>query len=255
FDNAFAGLAHGVEQYGLTERGRALVREMEQRKILVDLAHASPKTIEDVTAMATRPVVVSTQACAARAATAEISAMSGLALDNSRWISCRPRFLLPVPVLRRCSAARCWPSSSRLTLTNNSAFPVLWLRWLTLHVSTLCSRGCAASSGWVYAKPPFGGPRHVLKYLARYTHRVAIANGRLLSLRNGQLRFRWRDARDKNRIKVMSLDAVAFIRRFPPACAAFRLRQDPPLRSAGQPQSPTGARPLPPAPQGAGFSP
>jgi Putative transposase len=66
----------------------------------------------------------------------------------------------------------------------------------------------------VYSKPPFGGPEHVLKYLARYTHRVAISNGRLLSLDNGQVRFRWRDSRHNNRSGVMTLDAVEFIRRF-----------------------------------------
>jgi hypothetical protein len=66
----------------------------------------------------------------------------------------------------------------------------------------------------VYSKPPFGGPDHVLKYLARYTHRVAISNGRLLSLENGQVRFRWRDSRHNDRIRVMALDAVEFIRRF-----------------------------------------
>jgi hypothetical protein len=66
----------------------------------------------------------------------------------------------------------------------------------------------------VYSKPPFGGPEHVLKYLARYTHRVAISNGRLLSLDNGQVRFRWRDSRRGNRSSVMTLDAVEFMRRF-----------------------------------------
>jgi Putative transposase len=66
----------------------------------------------------------------------------------------------------------------------------------------------------VYSKPPFGGPEHVLKYLARYTHRVAISNGRLLSLDSGQVRFRWRDSRHNNRSGVMTLDAVEFIRRF-----------------------------------------
>jgi hypothetical protein len=71
------------------------------------------------------------------------------------------------------------------------------------------------SMEWVvYAKPPFGGPQHVLQYLARYTHRVAIANGRLLDLVNGQVRFRWRDSKHNNRSKVMNLDAVEFIRRF-----------------------------------------
>jgi microsomal dipeptidase-like Zn-dependent dipeptidase len=59
FDNEFAGSAHGAEKHGLTPLGRELVQEMERRKILVDLAHASPKTIDDVTAQATRPVVVS----------------------------------------------------------------------------------------------------------------------------------------------------------------------------------------------------
>ncbi|HTK95527.1 MAG TPA: dipeptidase [Terriglobales bacterium] len=59
FDNEFAGSAHGLEKYGLTAEGRALVREMERRHILVDLAHASPQTIDDVLAVATRPVVVS----------------------------------------------------------------------------------------------------------------------------------------------------------------------------------------------------
>ena len=66
----------------------------------------------------------------------------------------------------------------------------------------------------VYAKPPFGGAGHVLNYLARYTHRVAISNGRLLNLDNGQVRFCWRDSRHNNRSSVMSLDAVEFIRRF-----------------------------------------
>jgi hypothetical protein len=70
-------------------------------------------------------------------------------------------------------------------------------------------------SDWVvYAKPPFGGPEHVLKYLARYTHRVAISNGRLLSCEQGRVSFRWRDSKDNNRMKTMTLDAVEFIRRF-----------------------------------------
>jgi hypothetical protein len=66
----------------------------------------------------------------------------------------------------------------------------------------------------VYSKPPFGGPEHVLKYLARYTHRVAISNGRLLSLEDGQIRFRWRDSRHNNRSSTMRLDVTEFIRRF-----------------------------------------
>jgi hypothetical protein len=66
----------------------------------------------------------------------------------------------------------------------------------------------------VYAKPPFGGPEHVLKYLARYTHRVAISSSRLLSLDNGRVTFRWRDSRHDNQTRSMTLEAVEFIRRF-----------------------------------------
>jgi Putative transposase len=66
----------------------------------------------------------------------------------------------------------------------------------------------------VYAKPPFGGPEQVLAYLGRYTHRVAIANSRLLSLADGKVRFTWKDYRADGMTKVMTLDADEFIRRF-----------------------------------------
>ncbi len=66
----------------------------------------------------------------------------------------------------------------------------------------------------VYAKPPFGGPEHVLRYLGHYTHRVAISNHRLLSLNNGRVQFKVRDYADANRTKILTLDAVEFIRRF-----------------------------------------
>jgi Putative transposase len=75
--------------------------------------------------------------------------------------------------------------------------------------------GSLRRTEWVvYSNPPFGGPEHVLKYLAHYTHRIAISNGRLLSLDNGQVRFRWRDSQHNNRTSIMTLDAVEFIRRF-----------------------------------------
>ncbi len=66
----------------------------------------------------------------------------------------------------------------------------------------------------VYAKPPFGGPQQVLDYLGRYTHRVAIANHRLVSLENDAVSFRWRDYRHHNKQKLMTLPANEFIRRF-----------------------------------------
>jgi hypothetical protein len=66
----------------------------------------------------------------------------------------------------------------------------------------------------VFVKPPFGGPAQVLKYLARYTHRVAISNQRLLSMENGRVTFAYKDYADGNKSKVMTLDATEFIRRF-----------------------------------------
>jgi hypothetical protein len=69
-------------------------------------------------------------------------------------------------------------------------------------------------SEWVvYSKPPFGGPEQVLKYLSRYTHRVAISNSRLISLHDGQVSFRWRNYRT-DQISVMTISAVEFLRRF-----------------------------------------
>jgi hypothetical protein len=65
----------------------------------------------------------------------------------------------------------------------------------------------------VYAKPPFGGPAQVLKYLARYTHRVAISNSRLVNVAAGQVTFRYRDYADAQRSKTMTLDALEFLRR------------------------------------------
>jgi hypothetical protein len=66
----------------------------------------------------------------------------------------------------------------------------------------------------VYAKRPLAGPHQVLRYLARYTHRVAISNRRLLALQDGQVTFRWKDYQHRNRQRTMTLDAVEFIRRF-----------------------------------------
>jgi hypothetical protein len=66
----------------------------------------------------------------------------------------------------------------------------------------------------VYAKRPFAGPAQVLDYVGRYTHRVAISNNRLVSMDHGKVRFRWKDYRDGNRQKIMTLEAGEFIRRF-----------------------------------------
>lgn len=138
----------------------------------------------------------------------------GVASDGCGWIRCRRKFFLPVRVLSRlfrgkllaflgeAYAKRKLQFRGRLAALADPARFHTWLRTLK-------------KPEWVvYAKPPFGGPEHVLKYLARYTHRVAISNGRLLSSEQGQVSFRWRDSKNNNRTKTMTLDAIEFIRRF-----------------------------------------
>ena len=138
----------------------------------------------------------------------------GLALDRSRWVRSRRNFFLPVRVLSRMFRGKLLAFLKQSYRHNGLRFSgtLAALSQPRAFHSLLSS---LRNKEWVvYSKPPFGGPEHVLKYLARYTHRVAISNGRLLSLDHGQVRFRWRDSRHNSRSSVMTLDAVEFIRRF-----------------------------------------
>ena len=138
----------------------------------------------------------------------------GLSPDGAQWRACRPTFFLPVRVLSRVFR--------RLFLTR--------LRQVYMEGTLLLEGQCQTlttpqrwqqflaplqTTEWVvYAKPPAGGPGQVLQYLARYTHRVAIANRRLVALEDGRVTFRWKDYAHGNRQRLMTLDAVEFIRRF-----------------------------------------
>ena len=138
----------------------------------------------------------------------------GLALDRSRWVRSSRHFFLPVRVLSRMFRGKLLASLKQSYRHNQVCFSGT-LAGLSQPRAFHSLLSALRSKEWVvYSKPPFGGPEHVLKYLARYTHRVAISNGRLLGLENGQVRFRWRDSRHNNRSSVMSLDATEFIRRF-----------------------------------------
>jgi hypothetical protein len=139
----------------------------------------------------------------------------GLGPDGAKWIACRKSsFFLPVRVLSR-------RFSKLFLLYLQRAFRGGKLKFHggsagLNHPSTfesLCRH--ARRSEWVvFAKPPFGGPEQVLKYLARYTHRVAISNRRLVSMEEGRVSFQYKDYADGNRTKVMTVEAVEFIRRF-----------------------------------------
>jgi predicted Zn-ribbon and HTH transcriptional regulator len=125
-----------------------------------------------------------------------------LSLDHSRWIGCRKDYLFPVKAL---------------SLVFRGKFLGLFKQLLDQGKIQAESQGLKElrKNNWVvYAKKPFGSPETVLDYLGRYTHRVALSNDRILSLENGQVTFSYRDRKDKDRKKTLTLDAQEFIRRF-----------------------------------------
>ncbi len=138
----------------------------------------------------------------------------GPSTDGTRWVGCRPGFFLPVKPLSRLYR--------RLFLTSlQAAFDAGQLRFFA-NLAALDRPAAFAARlkplhrmPWVvYAKRPFGGPEQVLAYLGRYTHRVAIANSRLIELTANRVTFRWKDYRQNDKPKAMTLDADEFIRRF-----------------------------------------
>jgi head-tail adaptor len=133
----------------------------------------------------------------------------GFSVDGRRWIGVRKAtYLLPVNVLKArfrtllCQALRKAAEKGEL-----ARLPAKVLPHATIE-------GAAAQKWVVYAKAPFGGPRQVLQYLSRYTHRVAISNRRIVSFTGGKVTFEWRDYRDGNRKKRSTVDAMEFVRRF-----------------------------------------
>jgi hypothetical protein len=138
----------------------------------------------------------------------------GLALDRSRWVRSRRNFFLPARVLSRVFRGKLLAFLKQSYRHNELRFSGTLAALSQPRAFHSLLADLRRKEWVVYSKPPFGGPEHVLKYLARYTHRVAISNGRLLGLDHGQVRFRWRDSRHHNRSAVMALDAIEFIRRF-----------------------------------------
>ncbi len=137
------------------------------------------------------------------------------ALDAApRWVSCRPGFLLPVRVLSRVFRGQFLDGLGTAFARGKLVFPG---RLAALHTPSAFASWLSSLGGkdWVvYSKPPFGGPAQVLKYLARYTHRVALSNSRLVSLEGGRVTFRYQDYADGRKHKTMTLAAEEFLRRF-----------------------------------------
>jgi hypothetical protein len=119
---------------------------------------------------------------------------------SPRWLSCRPGFFLPVRVLSRVYREKFLAGLRALAAQGKVALPDL---------------GPLYVKDWVvYSKPPFGGPEQVLKYLARYTHRVALSNHRLVKLAEGKVTFRYHDCADSRKEKRLTMSAEEFLRRF-----------------------------------------
>ena len=138
----------------------------------------------------------------------------GIAPNGERWISCRPGFFLPVRVLSRLFR-RLFIAQLQLAFDHGELQFFNSLEALRNRVAFAKYLAPATHAEWVvYAKPPFGGPKQVLEYLGRYTHRVAISNNRLREFSGGVVTFAWKDYRHESRNKTMRLDAHEFIRRF-----------------------------------------
>jgi len=138
----------------------------------------------------------------------------GLSPDHQRWIHPRYRFFLPRKVLALVFRGKFVDALKRAFADGQLGFygdlkllakaktfasflrPLFWRDWV------------------VYCKPPFGGPEYVLRYLGRYTHRVAISNHRLVSLVGDQVTFRWRDSAHANQQRLLTLSVEEFLRRF-----------------------------------------
>lgn len=141
----------------------------------------------------------------------------GISPDHARWIPCRQyrkSFLLPVKVLSRFFRQRFLRQLRKAFGDGKLRFHGECAPLAQLEVfENLCHN--AGQAKWVvYAKPPFGGPEQVLKYLARYTHRVAISNRRLTGMQDGLVTFEYKDYAAGNCTKTMTIEAVEFIRRF-----------------------------------------
>ena len=132
----------------------------------------------------------------------------GLSPDGGKWVACRAGFFLPVRVLSRVfrgkfidGLKRARAGAKLIGVDDDHQFDRLL--------------DASVKHDWVvYAKPPFGGPEQVLKYLARYTHRIAIANRRLVSTDDRTVTFNWKDYAHHNRPRTMTLDGSEFLRRF-----------------------------------------
>jgi predicted nucleic acid-binding Zn ribbon protein len=138
----------------------------------------------------------------------------GLSPDHSRWVRVPSHFFLPVRVLSRVFRGKFLAGLGQAFDRKQLALDGELRRLTDKKTFAAFLRSLFRDDWVVYAKVPFGGPEHVLEYLARYTHRVAISNHRLLSVDDGHVTFRWKDYAHESRGRAMTLTHDEFLRRF-----------------------------------------
>jgi predicted Zn-ribbon and HTH transcriptional regulator len=137
-----------------------------------------------------------------------------LSFDRNRWVSARQDFLFPVKALSLVFRAKFLDSLKKSFDQNKLLFVGQIAPWADARSFDGLVKKLRKKPWVVYAKKPFGSPAHVLDYLGRYTHRVALSNNRICSIHNGEVTFAYRDRKNQDRRKLMTLDAEEFIRRF-----------------------------------------
>ncbi len=143
-----------------------------------------------------------------------VAAAGGLAPDRTHWIPSRHSFFLPVRVLSRIFRGKFVAGLKTAFRQDRLAFYGHLAALAEPRTFTAWLRSLFRHDWVVYAKPPFGGPEHALRYLSGYTHRVAISNRRLVALEQGNVTFRWRDSAHANKQRLLTLPVDEFLRRF-----------------------------------------
>jgi len=134
--------------------------------------------------------------------------------DDGAWVACRPGFFLPIKVLSSVFRGKFLDMTRRAFVRGELSFQGRLAHLADPEGFAEHLRRTYANNWVVYSKPPFGGVKQVFKYLARYTHRVAIANSRIVGMENGNVSFRWKDYAHGSRHRTMTLAGPEFLRRF-----------------------------------------
>jgi hypothetical protein len=138
----------------------------------------------------------------------------GLSADHGQWVHPRYHFFLPVAVLRKVFRGKFLAGLERAWKAGQLCLPGELQPLHHERIFRALVRSVHRTPWVVYCKPPFGGPEYVLHYLARYTHRVAISNHRLVSFADDKVTFRWKDYAHGNKKRLLTLAAEEFLRRF-----------------------------------------